>query len=85
MHDSQFGFTIVRSTSMALLNLIGDITTSLDNKKCTAGVFIDLMNTFDTIDQNILSQKLNHHDILGVVSDCNHSYLSNHKQFFYFN
>ena len=70
---------------MALLNLIGDITTSLDNKKCTAGVFIDLMNAFDTIDQNISLQKLNHYGILGVVSDCNHSYLSNRKQFVYFN
>ena len=48
-------------------------------------MFIDLMNTFDTIDQNILLQKLNHYGIFGVVSDCNHGYLSNRKQFIYFN
>ena len=48
-------------------------------------MFIDLMNTFDTIDQNISLQKLNHYGIFGVVSDCNHGYLSNRKQFINFN
>ena len=70
---------------MAFLNLIQNITTSLDNKKCTATVFIDLMKTFDTIDHNILSKKLNHYGILGIVSVWINSYLSNYKQFIYLN
>ena len=40
--DSQYGFRRNRSTSMALIELIEKITKSLDDKKITVGVFIDL-------------------------------------------
>ena len=40
--DSQYGFRRNRSTSMALIELIEKITDSLDSKKTTVGVFIDL-------------------------------------------
>ena len=66
---------------MALLNLIENITTPLDNKKCTAGGFIDLRKAFDTIGHNISLNKLNLYGIFVVISDWIHSYLSNHKQF----
>ena len=52
------GFRSNRSTSLALLELIEEITTSLDNKKATVGVFIDLKKAFDTIDHNLLSYNL---------------------------
>ena len=39
---SQYVFRSNRSTSMALLELIEEITSAVDNKKCTIGVFIDL-------------------------------------------
>ena len=39
---------------LALLNLMENVTTSLDNKKCTDGVFMDLMKPFDTVDHYIL-------------------------------
>lgn len=42
LSESQFGFRSGRSTSMALLDLIEKITTALDNKQATIGVFIDL-------------------------------------------
>ena len=54
LSDSQYGFRRGRSTSMALINLIEEITTSLDNKKSTIGVFIDLKKAFDTIDHTLL-------------------------------
>ncbi len=40
--DSQYGFRSNRSTFMALMELIEDITSSIDNKKYAVGVFIDL-------------------------------------------
>ena len=42
LNESQYGFRSNRSTSMALLELIEEITSAVDNKKCTIGVFIDL-------------------------------------------
>ena len=38
---------------MALLSLIENITTSLDDNKHAVGVFMDIKKAFDTIDHNI--------------------------------
>lgn len=40
--DSQYGFRTDRSTSMALMELIEEITNCIDNKKLAVGIFIDL-------------------------------------------
>ena len=42
LSESQYGFRSNRSISMALLELIEEIISAVDNKKCTIGVFIDL-------------------------------------------
>ena len=42
LSNSQYGFTPNISTSLALLELTEEITSALDNKKSTIGVFIDL-------------------------------------------
>ena len=81
LNESQYGFRNNRSTSLALLELIEDITTSLDNKKSTIGVFIDLKKAFDTIDHNLLLQKLEHFGIRGITYEWIKSYLSNRTQY----
>ena len=45
------------STTEALLDLVEEITTSLEQNKYTVGVFIDLKKTFDTVDNDILCKK----------------------------
>ena len=45
------------STSHALLELLDDITHSLEYKKCAIGVFIDLKKAFDTVDHQLLCKK----------------------------
>ena len=42
LSESHYGFRSNRSTSMALLELIEEITSAVDNKKCTIGVFYSL-------------------------------------------
>ena len=42
LSTSQYGFRTNMSTSHALIDLVEEITTSLDKKKYTLGVFIDL-------------------------------------------
>ena len=53
---SQYRFRSNMSTSQALLELIEEITSSLDNKKYSVGIFIDLKKAFDTIDHDILAK-----------------------------
>ena len=43
---------------MALLQLVDELTDSVDKNEVTVGVFIDLAKAFDTIDHGILLKKL---------------------------
>ena len=45
------------STSLAILELVEEITNAIDDRKSTVSVFIDLKKAFDTVDHNILIKK----------------------------
>jgi hypothetical protein len=79
--DKQFGFREQHSTYMALLSLIDKITNELDTRNFSLGIFIDLSKAFDTLDHNILLNKLVHYGIRGVANDWFRSYLSDRLQF----
>ena len=68
MNKSQYGFRETHSTRLALMELIKDITSNLDNNLVTTGVFIDLKKAFDTIDHSILIKKLCHYGVRGIAS-----------------
>jgi hypothetical protein len=61
--ETQFGFTEQHSTDMALLSLIDEIIDELDTQNFSLGMFIDLLKTIDTLDHNILLDKLAHYGI----------------------
>ena len=79
--SSQHGFRSSMSTSLALLELTEEITSALDHKKSTIGVFIDIKKAFDTIDHGILLTKRNHYGIRGVANNWLTSYLYNRQQY----
>lgn len=79
--DSQYGFRSSRSTSMALIDLIEELTTSVDSKKYALGVFIDLKKAFDTIDHEILLHKMDRYGFRGVGLEWIKSYIENRQQF----
>ena len=81
LSSSQYGFRTNLSTSLAVMELIEEITNATDNKKHAIGVFIDLKKAFDTVDHRILIKKLEHYGVRGAASDWLKSYLSNRKQF----
>ena len=79
--DEQYGFRKERSTSMAITQLIEELTNANEDKKFTIGVFIDLKKAFDTIDHELLLRKLEHYGIRGVAHSWLKSYLELRKQF----
>ena len=83
--DGQYGFRNARSTSMAITQLIEELTNANDEKKYTVGVFIDLKKAFDTIDHTLLLRKLEHYGIRGVAHSWLKSYLNLRKQFVHIN
>ena len=58
-----------------------DIIESFDNKSMTIATFFDLSNAFDTIDHNILINKLKTYGIRGVALKWFKSYLENRKHY----
>ena len=56
LYESQHGFRKNMSTSLAIIKkeLVENITTSIDDRKSTVGIFIDLKKAFDTVDHDIL-------------------------------
>ena len=81
LNPNQFGFRHNHSTAHALINLTENIKRHLDGKKLVAGVFIDLEKAFDTVNHQILCNKLKHYGFRGKINDLIGSFLSNRKQF----
>jgi hypothetical protein len=81
LYPGQYGFQNNLSTSNAIMELTEEITTAFDESKYTLGVFIDLKKAFDTIDHNILLQKLERYGIRGVANKWIYSYLQDRLQY----
>ena len=81
LSESQYGFRTKRSTSQALMESIERITDAIDNHQYAIGIFIDLRKAFDTINHNILINKLEKIGIRGMAIDWIKSYLDRRKQF----
>ena len=80
LYKYQFGFRKDHSTYMAVITLIDEITSDLDKGDFTIAVLIDFRKAFDTVDHQILLDKLYHYGIRGIACDWIKSYLSNREQ-----
>lgn len=85
LYQRQYGFRHKHSTYMAVLDFIKDTNVALDKNMYTASIFMDLSKAFDTIDHNILLQKLYHYGFRGVAYNWFSDYLTNRKQFVSYN
>ena len=81
LYKYQFGFRKNHSTELALIEIVDQIRMSLNDGKMTCGIFIDLSKAFDTVNHEILIDKLHHYGIRGKALDLLKSYLGNREQF----
>ncbi len=63
LYNYQFGFREKHSTSLALIEIVDNILKDMEEGKLVAGIFLNLSKAFDTIDHDILLDKLQHYGI----------------------
>lgn len=80
-YKMQYGFRKGSCTEVAVLDLVNDISEVIDQKRKVSGsIFLDLAKAFDTIDHELLLDKLSSYGIRGLVNDLLRSYLCNRRQ-----
>ena len=85
LSNNRYGFREDHSTNLAIIELIEEITSAIDNSMSTVGVFIDLKKAFDTIDHGILLKKLEHYGIRGIANQWVSNYLTERFQYVQYN
>ena len=81
LYDKQFGFRSSYSTIHALTDITENIKNLLDSQFYVCGIFVDLEKAFDTVNHNILTDKLKWYGFRGQTNLLLKSYLNNRKQF----
>ena len=81
LFQNQFGFRKNNSTVYALAQITEMIKVSIDSGKFGCGIFIDLRIAFDTVNHEILLNKLEHYGIRSNMLKWFQSYLSHRKQY----
>ena len=80
LNDRQFGFRKGNSTTYLMLELFDKIYIDKEKGKRPAVVFLDIKKAFDSVDHDILLQKLKHYGIKGTVFKWFENYITNRHQ-----
>ena len=80
LFEHQFGFQPNKTTSMAILDIYTKIVSALENKEIACCIFLDFAKAFDTVNHNILLQKLENYGIRGLPLKWFTSYLHKRHQ-----
>ena len=81
LNPKQFGFTENSNTTTALTTIINDITLSVDDSLLVNVLFLDLSKAFDSIDHNILLNKLQNYGFRGKINNILRNYLTKRLQY----
>ena len=85
LNNRQFGFRPGLSTFDAINTFTSDLYTALNKNKSILSIFIDFSKAFDTVQPNILLDKMYHYGIRGCIHAWFTSYLNNRQQYTTFN
>ena len=77
----QFGFREGYSTEYAVLDIYEKLLSNLDKGLSSCAIFLDLAKAFDSVDHEILLNKLPKYGIRGNILNFFRSYLSSRSQF----
>ena len=80
IHQNQFGFQKKKATYMPILLLQDTITRAFEEGEFALGLFLDLKKAFDTVNINILLEKLQKYGIRHKAHKMLSSYLSSRTQ-----
>ena len=81
LSDSQHGFRKGYNTETALISTINYISKSLDNKTPLVALYVDIAKAFDSLDHQILLDKLHLLGFRGIIHKWLTSYLANRFQY----
>ena len=79
IYNSQYGFRSNHSCENAITELVSTIVKNLEDQKYTTALFLDLSKAFDTLEHDLLLQKLDKYRIRGTCLNWFKSYLNGHK------
>ena len=85
LYEYQFVFRRKRSTHLALITLIDKLTQAIENGEYVIGVFLDFSKAFDTVNHEILLDKLYHYGVRGCAHKWFSSYVTDRQQFVTYN
>ena len=81
LNDGQYGFWENHSTEMATVELLDRIISALDDKQLPISIYMDLSKAFDTLNHDILLDKLSYYGVEGTALQWFDSYLSNRSMY----
>ena len=81
LSKTQSGFKPGHFTELSLLNTTNKWIINIDKKNFNLTLFLDLRKAFDTVDHDILLDKLKYYGVEGKHLACFESYLSNCTQY----
>ena len=79
IYNSQYGFRSQHSCENAVSELLSEIIKGLQNGHYTIALFLDLSKAFDTLEHEVLLEKMHRYGIRGNVLNWYRSYLFNRK------